>query len=106
MPSANINVTGTGTFSANNFTVPVGQTTVSFHSANAAVTICFQNSSTFGTGSIQVAQGGQPQDHNISLRVGTGFSVQVANYTNCASQGLKDDFPYTIDMSTPQGGKY
>ena len=100
---ADINVTGTGTFAANNFTVPLTDSDVTFHSANSAVVICFSNSTTFGQNSLSVGSGGQPTPLTIQARDNVTFTVHVSTYTDCDSANLGDDTTYTIDMSTSTG---
>jgi hypothetical protein len=104
---ADINITGTGNFSANNYTVPspvAGQTKVSFHSANATSVVCFDNYATFNMWGVTVDEG-QKVDLTIQNVQNTGFSPNPSG-TNCPeSKSPKAGPNYNITMggNVPKG---
>lgn len=103
---ADINITGNGTFAGNDFTVPPGDLAVTFHSADADVTLCFSNHSTFDSWSLSLDKGGQPTSLTIQTRADTNYTINISG-TNCPQgASLKDDTTYTIDMSSPMGGSH
>jgi len=104
---ANINITGTGTFAANNYNVPnpvANQSTVSFHSANATSVVCFDNYATFDMWGVTVPQG-QQTDLTLKNVQATGFTCNPSG-TNCPqSKSPKAGPGYTITMggNVPKG---
>lgn len=104
---ADINITGTGTFSANDYTVasPVaGQTKVSFHSANAAAVVCFDNYATFNTWSLTLDQG-KKTDLTLANVQNTGFTPNASGTTCPESKSPKAGTGYTITMGGNIPGK-
>ncbi|HST78350.1 MAG TPA: hypothetical protein VLN58_07660 [Verrucomicrobiae bacterium] len=104
---ADINITGTGTFAANDYTVPspvAGVTKVSFHSANATSVVCFDNYDTFNTWSVTVEEG-KKQDLTIAKTDNTGFTVNGATYTCPEGKSPKESPGYTITMGGNLPGK-
>ena len=100
---ANINITGQGTFAANNFTVPdptINVSTVTFHSAGQSCKVCFGNSNTFGVSSFTVNTG-SPQSLTLKAVENTGFSV-VGQNDNCPA-GRIIDTNYNITMGGGMG---
>jgi hypothetical protein len=104
---ADINITGTGSFAANDYTVPspvANQTKVSFHSANATSVVCFNNFDTFETWSLTVPEG-QKQDLTLKTVENTGFSVNPSGYTCPESKSPTAGGGYTITMGGNVPGK-
>jgi len=97
---ADINITGTGNFSANDYNVPnpvAGQTQVSFHSANATSVVCFDNYATFNTWGITVDVG-QKQELTIQTVENTGFTANGSPHNCTQSKSPKAGPGYTITM--------
>jgi hypothetical protein len=102
---ADINITGQGTFSANDWTVShptVNNSTVSFHAASQSCKVCFTNSATFGMSGFTVNTGAA-QSLPLKAVQDTGFSV-VGQNDNC-SAGKRIDTDYTITMGGGMGDK-
>ena len=69
---SNVSVTDqSGVLNSDDYTVPPGQTYVSFES-DTNCTICFKNQATFGISSLPLAAG-QPQNRTIQARQSTEF---------------------------------
>jgi len=104
---ADINITGTGTLSANSYNVPnpvAGQTQVSFHSANAISVVCFDNFDTFNTWGVTIGQG-QKQDLTIQNVENTEFTVNLSPYTCPQTKSPKSSPNYNITMGGNIPGK-
>ena len=100
---ADVNITGSGSNSiANNYTVPSGQTTVSFHSADHDIQVCFSNSSTFNMTGKEIPKGTQPTTLNIVNNVSTNFTTN-AKGTTCPSANPREGGPYTITIGSTPG---
>lgn len=100
---ANINITGQGTFAANDFQVPnptVAVSQVTFHSASQSCQVCFGNDATFGMSSYTV-QTGSPQALTLEAVQGTSFTV-IPTDQQCG-QGIRDT-NYNITMGSGMGG--
>lgn len=101
---ADVNITGSGSNSiANNYTVPSGQTTVSFHSADNAVRVCFSNSTTFNMAYKEIPKGGQPTTLTIASSVSTNFTTNASG-ADCPGANPKEGGPYTITIGGGMGG--
>ena len=99
---ADINITGKGTFAANSFKVPLGQTDVSFHSADDGCKVCFSKYAAFNMASKTLTKGPPiaipiPTDHP---RVGTDFTVVKTGDTCAPAEKYVLATTYTIDMNT------
>lgn len=95
---ADINITGSSSnqFAGNSYEVPTphaNQSAVTFHSANAAVQVCFTNYNTFNTWGLAVPQGGSATSITLKEVVDTSFCIQTSG-TTCTS---------TTCSSSPRG---
>jgi hypothetical protein len=111
---ADIKITGSNSnqFAGNDYEVPdarANQSSVTFHSANAAVQICFTNYDTFGTWGLPVPQGGSSTSITLAQAVPTGFCIQTSG-TTCTSSTCSNNpkgvttYDITMGSSLP-GGK-
>ncbi len=102
---ADINITGSSSNPvANNYTVGQNQTTVSFHSANAAVQVCFSNYNTFNAWGVPVPQGGSNTVLTIHNRESTDYTVNASTYTCPTGAKATDATQYTITIGGGMGG--
>ena len=101
---ADINITGSGSNPvANNYTVGENQTAVSFHSANAAVQVCFSNNTTFGVWGVAIPQGGNKTDVTIASRASVNYEVHPSGYTCPTGAKPTDATQYTITIGSTPG---
>lgn len=109
---ADINITGSSSnqFAGNSYNVPnpqANQTVVTFHSANAAVQVCFTNYATFNTWGLAVPQGGSGTSITVAKVENTSFCIQssgtTCTSTTCSAGGLKDVTTYNITMGSGVG---
>jgi hypothetical protein len=97
---ADINISGSGNFSGNNYNVPnpvAGTTKVSFHSADDNVTVCFDNEPTFGTWSLSLTKG-KKTDLTIQAVQNTNYTINNSGTTCPQSKSPKGGPGYTITM--------
>lgn len=108
---ADINITGSGSNpTANNYTVnnPVANSTqVTFHSADEAVQVCFNNQGTFGTWGVAVPKGGSATVVTLAAVQDTGFCIQPSGTTcsanTCTSSRLVTTYNITMGSGVSHG---